>query len=222
VADLISVEETRSRVLAAVRPLPAETVAAADSLGRVLAADVVSELELPPFDSSAMDGFAIVAGPAGALPVVGESRAGSPFDGTLRPGNAVRISTGAVVPAGADAVVPVERVQEQGDRVEVPASEPGAHIRRAGEDVHAGQIVLRAGMLIGPPELGMLAAMGVESVACARRPRLAIVATGDELRPPGEKLGPGQIHDSNAVAIGAQATLAGAEVIGRLSAGDDR
>jgi molybdopterin molybdotransferase len=221
-ADLISVEETRSRVLAAVSPLPAETVAAADALGRVLAADVVSELELPPFDSSAMDGFAVVAGPGGSLPVIGESRAGSPFEGTLRPGDAARVSTGAVVPGGADAVVPVERVEEQGDRVQVPATEPGAHIRRAGEDVHAGQVVLRAGMRIGPPELGMLAAMGVESVACARRPRLAIVATGDELRPPGEKLGPGQIHDSNAVAIGAQATLAGAEVIGRLSAGDDR
>jgi molybdopterin molybdotransferase len=222
VADLISVEETRTRVLAAVRPLPAEPVASADALGRVLAADVVSELALPPFDSSAMDGFAVVAGPPGELPVVGESRAGTPFGGTLRPGEAVRISTGAVVPAGADAIVPVERVEERGDRVQVPATEPGAHLRRAGEDVQAGQVVLRAGARVGPSELGMLAAMGVKSTPCARRPRVAIVATGDELRAPGEKLGPGQIHDSNAVTIGAQAALAGAEVIGRSSAGDDR
>jgi molybdopterin molybdotransferase len=222
VADLISVEEARSRVLAAVRPLPAEDVVATDALGRVLAADVASGLELPPFDSSAMDGFALVAGPAAELPVVGESRAGTPFDRALQPGQAIRISTGAVVPEGADAVVPIERVEDLGERVRVPETRAGANVRRAGDDVHAGQVVVPAGSHVGPAELGMLAAMGIESVACARRPLVAIVATGDELRPAGEPLGPGQIHDSNAVALGALATLAGAQPAGRENAGDDR
>ena len=220
--ELISVEETRERILAATGRLPAETVPAADTLGRVLAEEVVSGLELPPFDASAMDGFALVAGPARELPVIGESRAGAPFAGRMGEGDAVRISTGAVVPEGADAVVPIERVEELGDRVSVPETTAGANVRRAGEDVHAGQTVLRVGMPIGPAELGMLASMGVEAVACARRPRLAIVATGDELRAPGEPLGPGQIHDSNAVSIGAQATLAGATVVSTANAGDDR
>src|SRR5712691_11131993 len=103
---LISVDEARSIVLGTVRPLAAEDAATAGSLGRVLADDVVSDLELPPFDSSAMDGFALVAGPSAELPIVGESQAGRPFDGDLEPGHAVRISTGAVIPAGADAVVP--------------------------------------------------------------------------------------------------------------------
>jgi molybdopterin molybdotransferase len=169
-----------------------------------------------------MDGFALVAGPGGERPVIGESRAGTPFGGTVVPGQAVRISTGAVMPAGADAVVPIERVEDLGDRVRVPETRAGANVRRAADDVRAGQSVLRAGALVGPAELGMLAAMGITSVACSRRPRVAIVATGDELRPPGEPLGPGQIHDSNAVTLGAMATLAGADVVGRLRAGDDR
>jgi molybdopterin molybdotransferase len=221
-ADLISVDETRARVLAATRPLAAEPVAATDALGRVLAEDVVAGIDLPPFDSSAMDGFALVAGPGGELPVVGESRAGKPFAGSVAPGQAVRISTGAEIPAGADAVVPIERVEDLGDRVRAPETRPGANVRRAGDDVRAGQTVLRAGTRVGPAELGMLAAMGVTSAACARRPRVAIVATGDELRPPGEPLGPGQIHDSNAVTLGAMAGLAGAHVVARLGAGDDR
>src|SRR3954454_3008766 len=134
--DLITVDEARTRVLAAVRPLAGERVAVDDALGRVLAEDVVAELDLPPFDSSAMDGFALVSGDGGELPVVGESQAGSPFEGELQPGQAVRISTGAVIPAGADAVVPIERVEVDGDRIRVPAASPGAHIRRAGEDLH--------------------------------------------------------------------------------------
>lgn len=220
--DLISVVETRARVLAAARPLAAEPVAAADALGRVLAEDMVAGIDLPPFDSSAMDGFALVAGPGGELPVVGESRAGAPFGGTVEPGQAVRISTGAVIPGGADAVVPIERVDDLGERIRAPETRAGANVRRAADDVHAGQTVLHAGTRVGAAELGMLAAMGVESVACGRRPRVAIVATGDELRAPGEPLGPGQIHDSNAVTLGAMAALAGAEVVSRAGAGDDR
>src|SRR5439155_24306161 len=113
---------------------------------------------------------------------------------------------------GADAVVPVERVEAGGDRIGVPAVEAGAHVREAGEDVRAGDVVLRAGTELGAAELGMLAALGREAVACARRPRIAVVATGDELRAVGDDLGPGQIHDSNAMTIAAQARPAGAQV----------
>src|SRR3954454_1541243 len=219
--QLVSVEEARARVLAAVRPLGHETVSVDDALGRVLAEEVVSDLELPPFDSSAMDGFAVVAGPGGRLPVVGEAQAGQPFDGELQPGAAVRISTGAVIPRGADAVVPIERVTATGELVEVPETQPGANVRRAGEDLHRGALVLKAGTEIGPAEAGMLAALGRADVSCARRPRLAIVATGEELVPAGQSLGPGQIHDSNAVAIGALASRAGGELVDRRNAGDD-
>src|SRR4051812_45019421 len=148
--DLVSVDEARASVLAAVRALGSERVPVDDALGRVLAEDVVSELTLPPFDSSAMDGFALVAGPAAALPVVGESQAGRPFAGRLEAGQAVRISTGAVMPDGADAVVPIERVKLDGDNVAVPDVDIGAHVRRAGEDLHDGDVVLRSGTEVGP------------------------------------------------------------------------
>jgi molybdopterin molybdotransferase len=220
--DLISVDEARTRVLATVRPLPAETVPTADALGRVLAEDVVSEFALPPFDSSAMDGFALVAGPPGELPVIGESQAGRPYPGHLERGEAVRISTGAVIPAGADAVVPIERVEVLGDggddpgvlpaRIRVAEVRRGANVRRAGDDVQAGALVIPKGSELGPAELGMLAALGDLAAACARRPRVAIAATGDELRPVGVPLGPGQIHDSNAAAIAALAVSAGAQI----------
>jgi len=184
----------------------------AAALGRVLAEDVAAELDLPPFRSSAMDGFALVAGPAAELPVVGESRAGRPYEGIVEPGGAVQISTGAVVPDGADAVVPIERVEVADGRVRVPDTKPGANVREAGEDVRAGRLVLRAGTQLGPGELAMLTALGRETIACARRPRVAVLATGDELRAPGEPLGPGQIRNSNGVAIAAQSQVAGAEV----------
>src|SRR4051794_36715754 len=139
--DLVSVDAARASVLAAVRPLGSERVALDDALGRVLAEDVVSDLTLPPFTSSAMDGYALVAGPAATLPVVGESQAGRPFARRLEAREAVRISTGAVIPEGADAVVPVERVRVDGDSVEVPATEAGAHVRGAGEDLRSGDRV---------------------------------------------------------------------------------
>jgi molybdopterin molybdotransferase len=203
-------------VLAAVRALGPERVALDAALGRVLAEDVVSGMTLPPFDSSAMDGFALVAGPGGELPVVGESQAGRPFGGRVEAGQAVRISTGAVMPDGADAVVPIERVEVGGDRVRVPESRPGAHVRRAGEDLHEGDLVLRAGVELGAAELGMLAALGRIDASCARRPRVVVAATGDELRSAGEELAPGQIYDSNATTIGALALRGGAELIDRV------
>src|SRR4051794_17651311 len=149
--DLISIAEARERVLAAVRPLPAEQVPIDAALGRVLAEEVRSGGDVPPFDSSAMDGYAVVAGPAGDLPVVGESRAGRPAERPLAPGEAMRISTGAAVPEGATAVVPVERVEASEDgRVRVPATKPGDHLRRAGEDVREGDPVIDAGTELDP------------------------------------------------------------------------
>jgi molybdopterin molybdotransferase len=218
---LIAVDEARARVLAAVRPLPAENVALGDALGRVLAEDVPSAEDLPPFDSSAMDGFAVATTQPGELEVVGESRAGAPADRPVEQGQAIAISTGAVVPEGAVAVVPVERTRQAGDRVEVESVSQGANIRRAGEDVRAGQVVLDAGTEIGPAEVAMLASMGRAEVRCGGVPRVAVVVTGDELVEAGEPLHAGQIRNSNGPALAALAAAAGARVVGTSRAGDD-
>jgi molybdopterin molybdotransferase len=217
---LIGIAEARERVLRAVRPLPAESVALGGALGRVLAEDVESPSDLPPFDSSAMDGFAVPAGAGGELPVVGESRAGAPAGQPLRPGEAMRISTGAQLPEGAVAVVPVERVEVLDGRVRLEQPRPGANVRRAGEDVRAGERVIGRGTPLGPAEVAVLASVGRSEVLCSRRPRAAVLATGDELVEPGRPLGPGQIRDSNAVAIAAQAERAGAEVVRRALVAD--
>jgi len=220
VSDLITIDEGRKRVLAAVRPLPPETVPLADALGRVLAADVASEIDVPPFASSAMDGFATTAGPAGVVPVVGESRAGSPWEQVLEPGTAVRISTGGLVPEGADAVVPVERTEETDGGVRLPDRQPNQHIRYPGEDVHAGDVVLRAGMVLGPAEVAVAASLGRAELECAPRPRLAIVVTGDELVEPGTPLPPGGIYSSNGWALAGAAARAGAELVSRETVRD--
>lgn len=219
--DLIDIAEARRRVLAAVEPLPSEDVPLERALGRVLAADLTSADDAPPFDCSAMDGYALVAGPGGELPVVGESRAGRPADCALAPGEAIRISTGAVVPDGADSVVPVERVEERDGSVVVPDWEPGRNIRRAAEDMRADEVVLHSGAELGPAEIAVAAAAGHHRVACARRPRVAVLATGDELAEPGAPLGPGQIRNSNAYAVAALAERAGAKVVERRHVPDD-
>ena len=220
--SLISIAEARERVLAAVHPLPAEDVPLADALGRVLADDARSQEDLPPFDSSAMDGFAVVAGPAAELAIVGESRAGRPAEQPLSGGEAIAISTGAVVPEGADAVVPIERVEASNGRVRVPETEVGANVRRSGEDVRAGETVIAAGTQLGPAELAVLASVGQARVRCGGVPRVAVVVTGDELVEPGEPLAPGQIRNSNAYGLAAQASRAGARVTGTAVVGDDR
>ena len=224
--ELITIDEARRRLLdaaLAAGPLPAEEVALEDALGRVLADAVVSGVEVPPFDASAMDGYAVAAGPATELDVVGEARAGHPFEGRLEAGGAVRISTGAPVPAGAGAVVPVERTAAADDgRVRVPETAPGANVRRAGEDVRRGQEVLAGGTEIGPAEAGVVASLGLAAVACARRPRVALVVTGDELTEPGAPLAPGRIYGSNGLALRAQVERAGAEVVARERAADSR
>jgi molybdopterin molybdotransferase len=241
VSDLITIEEARERVLAAITRLGDEPVALDAALGRVLAEEVTSTLAVPPFDSSAMDGFAVVAGPSAELSVVGEARAGHPYFGTVSPGQAVRISTGAVLPEGADAVVPVERttaVKEAGsgdavvvsrdmrgkvrhDRVSVPDSQPGENVRRAGEDIPLNAVVLQTGAHLGPAELGVAASVGLAELKCAQRPRVAVLVTGDELTEPGAALAPGGIYSSNAYALSAQVERAGGEVIQRTTVPDD-
>jgi molybdopterin molybdotransferase len=217
---LISIEEGRRRVLAAVSPLAGESVALADARGRVLAEDVTSTVDVPPFDSSAMDGFALVAGPARRLELAGESRAGHPHEGGLEPNAAVRISTGAALPRGATAVIPVERTSEADGRVEVEETAEGVNIRRAGEDLRAGDVVLARGTRLGPAELGVAASVGRAELECARRPRVALLLTGDELVQPGEPLGPGQIYSSNGFALAGQIAAAGGELVIRETVPD--
>jgi len=217
--QLISIDEARERVLAEVRPLDTERVPPA--LGRILAEPAVAREDLPPFDASAMDGFAVPAGEASVLRIEGESRAGAPSSSPLAPGTACRISTGAVIPEGTHAVVPIERTEERDGGVVVPATETGANIRRAGEDVRAGETVIAAGSEIGPAEVAVLASLGMPAVLCARVPRLAIVATGDELVEPGVDLAPGQIRNSNVYGLAAQADRARATVVMREQVADD-
>ena len=229
--ELTTVERARELVLERVGETGPEPVVLREAAGRVLAAAVTAADDVPGFDNSAMDGSAVraadVAGASAAaaveLPVVDESRAGHPAGRELGPGEAIAISTGAMVPSGADAVVRVEdtelREQRVGVRAEVHA---GASIRRAGEDVVAGSRVLDAGVRLGAAEIGALAAIGVAEPSCARRPTMSLLLTGDELVEPGAPLAPGQIRDSNAYAIPPLATAAGAEVASVEIAPDDR
>ncbi len=220
-SDPISIAEARRRVLAEVHPLPEEDVRLEEALGRVLAKPLVAGIDVPPFASSAMDGFAVRSGPAAELRVTAESRAGHPAGVPVEPGTAVGISTGAAVPEGADAVVPVERTEDRGDFVQTPATEPGTNVRGPGEDVRKGETLLGPGALLGPAELGVAASVGRPALACARRPRVALVVTGDELTRPGDPLGPGRIYSSNAYTLAAQIERAGADLVSTGSAGDD-
>jgi molybdopterin molybdotransferase len=210
---MITVTEARDRVLASLVPLASEPVTFDDALGRVLAEDLSAAGDVPPFPSSAMDGYAVIAGSAGrTLTIVGESRAGSPASHELRNGEAIRISTGAAVPPGANAVIPQEDVVGNGGSAIETGAEtaPGDNIRGPGEDMRARTTVLSAGTVLSPVALGAAVAAGVSAVIVARRPRVTVLCTGDELRAPGEPLGPGEIHNSNAPMLSGLATLAGA------------
>lgn len=215
---MLSIAQARRSVLEAVRPLLCELVAIDAALDRVLAQDVLAAGDVPSFASSAMDGFAVRSADArqaagAGLEIVGESRAGAPARRAVAAGEAIRISTGAVLPEGADAVVPVEQATEDGGRVLLAGGlAAGRHVRRPGEDLRGGATVLRAGTRLGPAELGVAVAAGRAQLTCARRPRVTVIATGDELVAPGAPLGPGQIHNSNAVTLEALARRAGAEV----------
>lgn len=202
----MSVDQALEHILSAIQPLPSEEVPITEGLDRVLAEDVVSPVDVPPFVNSAMDGYAVrAADVTGArrsapvtLPVVGEVPAGCASEQVLRPGSALRIMTGAPLPAGADAVVPFEQT-DQG-RAQVAVYRPvsaGDHVRLAGEDIRQGQRVLEAGHVLRPADIGVLAAIGRPAVRVVRRPRVAILATGDELVDVTECVGPGQIRNSN-------------------------
>jgi len=222
-ADLLTIDEARAKVLAAVTPLDARELPIADGLGLVLAEDVIAARNVPSFANSAMDGFAIRSGPAGReLRIVGESRAGTPADVPVGERDAVRISTGAAMPEGADAVLPVEDAEER-DGVVVPGADvaPGQAVREPGEDLRAGEVVLRAGSVLGPAELGVAVEAGRATLRATRPPRVAILATGDELVAPGAPLRHGQLHNSNAITLAALARVTGAHVVSTGEVRDD-
>ncbi|HLU56768.1 MAG TPA: gephyrin-like molybdotransferase Glp [Pseudonocardia sp.] len=209
-----TVDEHRAVVAALLDPMPAEDVPVVHARGRVLAADVVAGVALPSFDNSAMDGYAVRAADCTdapvELPVEADIPAGRTDVPPLRPGTAHRIMTGALVPPGADAVVPVEQTDGGLDRVRVSvAPAPGAHVRRAGEDVREGDVVLRAGTVLGAPQIGVAAAVGRETLPVRRRPRVLVLSTGSELVAPGRPLRPGQIYESNGPMLAAAVEDAG-------------
>jgi len=222
----ITITEAVRRVLAATPRLGFETVPVADALDRVLAERLTAAGDVPPFACSAMDGYAIVSGPAGRmLELAGESSAGSPSaDPVPGPSYAIRISTGAAVPDGADAVVRQEDTElaPDGKVVTTAESPPGDNIRRVGEDLSAGATVLEAGTRLTAAGLGAAVSAGVATLPVAVRPRVAILSTGNELRAPGEPLGPGQIYSSNGVALTALAVRAGAVVTTTANVRDER
>jgi len=211
---MLSIDEARAIVLAETGRLGDEPVPLSGALYRVLTRDVVAVGSVPSFDNSAMDGFAVRSGPAQRrLEIVDESRAGAPAHAAVGPGEAIRISTGAMLPTGADAVVQSERADVDRDVV-IPLVDvrPGDNVRRVGDDLVAGRVVLEAGRRLGPVEIGSAATAGVGELRCALRPKVSIVSTGDELVDPGDPLGPGQIYESNSLSLAALARHAGAEV----------
>jgi molybdenum cofactor synthesis domain-containing protein len=199
---MISLEEARAFVLASCVPGHPRAVDLADALGLVTSVDLATDEDVPPFDNTAMDGFAVRAADTVEAPVrlkiAGTIAAGSPPDVPVEVGHAVRIMTGAPMPPGADAVVMVERTTVHGDEVEVEvAVEPGQHLRRAGDDLAAGDELFPAGTALTPAHLGVLASVGIRKVPVHPRPRVGVISTGDELVDGPEPLGPGQIRDSN-------------------------
>jgi molybdopterin molybdotransferase len=210
-----SFEEARNIILDRVSPLGPEVVPILDAIGRVLAEDLIAPRDLPAWDNSAMDGYAVRAESLTAPVTLALSAyipAGSAGPNSLAPGTAAKILTGAPLPAGADTVVPIEEAEERDGRVLLrKAVRPGAHVRRRGEDIRAGERVLGSGTLLRPAEVSFLATCPRLSVSVYRRPRVAILSTGDELVGPGEPLAPGKIYDSNALAMAAAVKQVGAE-----------
>lgn len=211
---LIDADEAAALVLEHTPVLSSEEISLAECFARVLAEDVIATSPLPTFPSSAVDGYAVRAADAGkTLRVIGESAAGRPLTASVTPGTAARLLTGGVVPDGADCVVMVEEVHVDGDRVTVPASlRAGTNLHRVGDDLRAGELVLAGGTQLGAAEIGIAAAIGRAQLRVARRPRVALMSTGDELVEVGKTPAPGQIPDSNRWALLAALREAGAEV----------
>jgi molybdopterin molybdotransferase len=224
----LSLEAARDMILEAIEPLPAMEATLVEALRRVTAATVRSRLTLPPWDNSAMDGFAVRSADVASasierpvrLDVIGEAAAGHLPSAEVRAGTAVRVLTGGIMPGGADAVVPVEDTDVPPGLADLPTSvtvsaptSPGRHVRRTGSDMAAGAVVLEAGTTVTPAGLAALAAAGHGSVAVHARPRVAILSTGDELVPVGESPGPASIPDSNGASLAAQALGLGADAI---------
>ncbi|HUV89140.1 MAG TPA: gephyrin-like molybdotransferase Glp, partial [Anaerolineae bacterium] len=215
---MLSVEEALERILGEFHPLGPERVPILEALGRVLAEDVYADVDVPPYANSSMDGYAVqAADTAGAsrqaprrLHVIADLAAGYVSEMEVTPGAAIRIMTGAPIPPGADAIVRVEDTQAQGEWVDVFVKVPaGLYIRPAGEDVHQGELVLQRGMIVRPPEIGMLATLGHPAVQVVRRPRVAILATGDEVVEIDAPLAPGKIRNANSYSNAAQVLQCG-------------
>jgi molybdopterin molybdotransferase len=223
VAELLSISEAQRLILEQVEPLPAEPVELAEAAGRVLAEPGLAAVDLPPFPSSAMDGYAVRASDTpGLLPVVARIAAGRPAPRALESAEAMGIATGGVVPPGADAVVPIEYVVVHDNTIEIGERvEAGANVRPRGGDVRAGSPVVEAGAVLSPARLGALAAAGVAEARCARRPRAAVLPTGTELRRPGEPLASGEVYEANGLILAAQLRTAGADVDLLPAVGDD-
>jgi molybdopterin molybdotransferase len=229
VCALPSFEDARRMILGSVVPLGPETVSLAAAAGRVLAEDVAAPWDLPQWDNSAMDGYAVRSadladdGAPEGLAVTGYLPAGVAATVALGPGTAIRIMTGAPLPPGADAIVPIEDADERDGRVvAVRRPVPGDHVRRRAGDVRAGDVVMRAGIVLGPSEVSLLASLSLDVVAVGRRPRVAILSTGDELLAVGRPLEPGRIYDSNGPGLAAAVRRAGAEPVVLPVAPDER
>src|SRR5881296_2805867 len=225
-SDVLTVEEALEQILLRVEPLSVERVDVLAALGRVLAEPIVSRAVIPPWPNSSMDGYAVRAGDTGRVPVelavVGKIIAGTLPSRPLRAGEAMRIFTGAPLPEGADAVVPQEDVAADGERVTITGRvASGAYVRPAGEDVRAGDVVVQPGGSIGAAEVGLLATLGYSQVSVFRRPRVAILSTGNELADLGTEPGPGQIPNTNTYSLMAQVIEAGAEPV-NLGVAEDR
>jgi molybdopterin molybdotransferase len=205
---MISVDEARKRILTSLSPVPAESISVDAGLGRVLAADVVARVTQPPAAVSAMDGYAVRGSDVATAPVnltqIGAVPAGGAFTGTVGPGQCVRIFTGAPLPAGTDTIVIQEDTHAQGERITVQEAAPtGRYVRAAGLDFKAGEIGIPAGRVLGVRDVGLAAAMNHPWLSVRRRPRVAILATGDEIVMPGDPIGRSQIVSSNAIALSA-------------------
>ncbi|OAN64498.1 gephyrin-like molybdotransferase Glp [Magnetospirillum moscoviense] len=224
---MITVDVALERVLAGLAPTATEVVALPAALGRVLAEDACARLAHPPSDVSAMDGYAVraedIAGPGSRLTVIGESGAGHPFAGTIGPGQTVRIFTGAPMAKGADSVVMQEDTARDGDTVTITVPQAaGRHVRPQGADFSVGDCLLKAGTLLGPRQIGLAAAMNLPWLTVRRRPRIAILSTGDEIVMPGDPVGTAQIVSSNGPALAAIIAQAGGEPVQLGIAKDSR